>query len=50
MDLLGACDEIKGFIKTAQKLIKTWEEDPANYSQLEEGFTAMKAELDKFKN
>ena len=50
MDLLGACDEIKGFIKTAQKLLKTWEEDPDNYSQLEEVLTAMKAELDKFKN
>ena len=50
MDLLGACDEIKGFIKTAHKLIKTWEEDPENYCQLEEGLTAMKAELDKFKN
>ena len=50
MDLLGACDEIKGFIKTAQKLIKTWEEDPDNYSQLAEGLTALKAELDKFKN
>ena len=50
MDLLGAFDEINGFIKTAQKLIKTWEEDPDNYSQLEEGLTAMKAELDKFKN
>ncbi len=50
MNLLGACDEIKGFIKTAQKLIKTWEEDPDNYSQLEEVLTAMKAEPDKFKN
>ena len=50
MDLLGACDEIKGFLKTAQKLIKTWEEDPENYSQLEEGLTAMKAELNKFKD
>ena len=50
MDLLGACDEIKGFIKTAQKLIKTWEEDPDNYSKLEEGLTAMKAELEKFKD
>ena len=50
MDLLGACDEIKGFINTAQKLIETWEEDPDNYSKLEEGLTAMKAELDKFKN
>ena len=50
MDLLGACDEMKGFIKTAQKLIETWEEDPDNYSQLEEGLTAMKAELVKFKD
>ena len=50
MDLLRACDEMKGFIKTAQKLVETWEEDPDNYSQLEEGLTAMKAELDKFKD
>ena len=50
MDLLGACDEIKGFIKTAQKLIETWEEDPDNYSKLEEGLTAIKLELEKFKD
>ena len=50
MDLLRACDEMKGFIETAQKLVEKWEEDPDNYSQLEEGLTAMKAELDKFKD
>ena len=50
MDLLLACDEIKDFIKTAQKLIDTWEEDPDNYSKLEEGLTAMRAELAKFKS
>ena len=50
MDLLRACDEIKHFIKTAQKLIETWEEDPDNYSKLEEGLAAMKAELKKFKD
>ena len=46
----GAAQELPELIKTAQKLIETWEEDPDNYSQLEEGLTAMKAELDKFKN
>ena len=50
MDLLRACDEMKDFIKTAQKLIETWEADPDNYSMLEEGLTAMKAELEKFKD
>ena len=50
MDLLRACDEMKDFIKTAQKLIEMWEADPDNYSKLEEGLTAMKAELEKFKD
>ena len=50
MDLLRACDEMEGFIKTAQKLIKTWEVNSDNYSQLEEGLTAMKGELDKLPN
>ena len=50
MDLLRACDEMEGFIKTAQKLIKTWEVNSDNYSQLEEGLTAMKGELDKIPN
>ena len=49
-DLLRACDEMKDYIKTAQKLIETWEADPDNYSTLEEGLTAMKAELEKFKD
>ena len=50
MDLLQACDEMKGFIETAQKLIESWEADPDNYSKLEEGLAAMKAELEKFKD
>ena len=50
MDLFWACDEMKSFIETAQKLIETWEEDPDNYSKLEEGLTAMKAELEKLKD
>ena len=50
MDLLQACDEMKGFIDTAQKLIESWEADPDNYSKLEEGLTAMKAKLQKFKD
>lgn len=49
MDLLQACDEMKSFIEVAQKLIKDWEDDPDNYSKLEEGLIAMKAELAKFK-
>tara|TARA_B100002051_G_scaffold99624_1_gene95050 strand:+ start:63 stop:215 length:153 start_codon:yes stop_codon:yes gene_type:complete len=50
MDLLQACDEMKSFIEAAQKLVKDWEEDPDNYSKLEEGLTAMRAELAKFKD
>ena len=50
MDLLRACDEMKDFIETAQKLIENWEADPDNYSKLEEGLTEMKAELEKFKD
>ena len=41
---------MKAFIETAQKLIETWEEDPDNYSKLEDGLSAMKAELAKFKD
>ena len=48
MDLLKACDEMKGFIETAQKLVDAWDADPDNYSQLEEGLSALKAELAKF--
>ena len=47
MDLLKACDEMKDFIETAQKLVDAWDADPDNYSQLEEGLTALKAALEK---
>ena len=50
MDLLRACDEMKTFIEAAQQLIKDWEDDTDNYSKLEEGLTAMRAELAKFKD
>ena len=50
MDLLKACDEMKGFIETAQKLVDAWDADPDNYSQLEEGLSALRAELEKFKD
>ena len=50
MDLLQACDEMKAFIETAQRLIQAWEKDPDNYSKLEDGLNAMKAELEKFKD
>ena len=50
MDLLKACDEMKGFIETAQKLADAWDADPDNYSQLEEGLAALRAELEKFKD
>ena len=47
MDLLKACDEMKEFIETAQKLADAWDADRDNYSQLEEGLTALKAALEK---
>ena len=47
MDLLKACNEMKDFIGTAQKLVDAWDADPDNYSQLEEGLTALKAALQK---
>ena len=47
MDLLKACDEMKDFIEAAQKLVDAWDADPDNYSQLEEGLTALKAALQK---
>ena len=50
MDLLKDCDEMKGFIKTAQKLVEFWDADPDNYSHLEEGLAALKAELEKCKD
>ena len=50
MEFLQACYEMKSFIEVAQRLIKDWEEDPDNYSKLEEGLTAMRAELAKFKD
>ena len=50
MDLLQACDEMKAFIETAQRLIEAWEKDPDNYSKLENGLNAMKTELEKFKD
>lgn len=50
MDLLKACDQMKDFIGNAQKLVDAWDADPDNYSQLEEGLTALKAALEKFKD
>ena len=47
MEPLKACDEMKDFIETAQKLVDAWDADPDNYSQLEEGLTALKAALQK---
>ena len=47
MDLLKACDEMKVFIETAQQLVDAWDADPDNYSQLEEGLTALKAALEE---
>ena len=50
MDLLRACDDLKSLIETTQKLIEAWDEDPDNYSKLEQHLTKLKAELEKFKD
>ena len=31
MDLLNACDAMKGFIETAQKFVAAWDSDLDNY-------------------
>ncbi len=50
MDPIWASDDLKSLIKTAQKLIDTWDEDPDNYSKLELHLTELKAEIEKFKD
>ena len=50
MDPLRTDDHLKGLIETAQKLIDTWDEDPDNYSKLEQHLKELKAEIEKFKN
>ena len=41
---------MKDFIRTAQKLVDAWDADPDNYSQLEEGLSALKTVLEKFQD
>ena len=50
MDHLRTSDDLKSFIETAQKLIDAWDEDPDNYSKLEQHLTELKAEIEKFKD
>ena len=50
MDPLRTDDHLKSLIETAQKLIDTWDEDPDNYSKLEQHLTELKVEIEKFKN
>ena len=50
MDPLLSSDDFKSLIETAQKLIETWDEDPDNYSKLEQHLKELKAEMEKFKN
>ena len=45
MDLLQAADELKNVVHTAQILIAAWEEDPDNYSVIEEHLTDLASEL-----
>ena len=50
MDPLRTYEDLMSLIETAQKLIDTWDEDPDNYSKLEQHLTELKAELEKFKD
>ena len=50
MDPLRTDDDLKSLIETAQKLIDTWDEDPDNYSKLEQHLKELKAEIEKLKN
>ena len=50
MDLPRASEDLKGFIEAAQKLIETWDEDPDNYSKLEQHLTELKAEIEMLKD
>ena len=50
MDPLLTSDDLKSLIETAQKLIDTWDEDPDNYSKLEQHLKELKSEIEKFKN
>ena len=50
MDPLQTSDDLKSLIETAQKLIDTWDEDPDNYSKLEQHLKELKVEIEKFKN
>lgn len=45
MDLQRTCDELKAIIGTAEMLVNAWEEDPDNYSVLEEHLTKLAAEF-----
>ena len=45
MDLLQAADELKAVVHKAQILIAAWEEDPDNYSVIEEHLTELASEL-----
>ena len=38
MDLLKACNEMKDFIGTAQKLVDAWDADPDNYCSWKRGY------------
>ena len=50
MDPLRTDDDLKSLIETVQKLIYTWDEDPDNYSKLEQHLTELKAEIEKFQD
>ena len=48
MDLLKACDLLTAVVGSAELVVKTWREDPDNYSALEKALTELESELERF--
>ena len=46
-NLVPSDKDLEHLLRKAQKLVDAWDADPDNYSQLEEGLTALKAALEK---
>mgnify|MGYP001475190592 CR=1 FL=1 len=45
MDLLKACDELKAIVHTAELVVRTYEEDPDNYSAIKEYLEELASEF-----
>lgn len=45
MDLLEACDELKAIVHTAELVVRTYEDDPDNYSAIKEHLEELASEF-----